>query len=166
MRHPPLVVAIAVSCMVICTGLQAAVIQVDCKGPGFNTIQEGVDAAADGDTILIAPCVYEEQVSLPGKAVIFQGSGADVTELLWEGSGAAMSISMTGDGIVAIRDLRITRVPDSDWAVTWDEHTMVFENCRITGGCGGGYAYGGAILANTTMTALSVTGGLRRRRRA
>jgi VCBS repeat-containing protein len=42
----------------------------------FATIQQAVDAAADGDTILIAPGAYSETVTIPGKAITLHGIGA------------------------------------------------------------------------------------------
>ena len=143
------------------THVQAATISVDCAGSGFTTIQEGVDAAADGDTILIAPCIYEEQVRVEGKVLTLQGSGAGVTELLWQGSGSAVYIAMPSWGAVTIRDMRITRPQASASAVYWDDHTIVLEDCEITGWVGGGLYYGEAIVDNCTMTSLGVGGGMR-----
>ena len=37
----------------------AGVIYVDCAGGGdYLTIQEGIAAASEGDTVLVAPCTY------------------------------------------------------------------------------------------------------------
>ena len=40
----------------------------------FETIQEAVDAASDGDTVYISAGIYEEQVSIIGKDIMLQGA--------------------------------------------------------------------------------------------
>jgi hypothetical protein len=161
MKRLILMVAFVLPCLLVSANMRASVIAVDCMGSGLTTIQEGVDAAADGDTILIAPCVYEEQVSVQDKRLTFDGSGADVTELLWQGSGSAVYIGMPSWGAVTIRDMRITRPQASASAIYWDDHRIVLEDCEITGRVGGGYYYGEAIVDNCTMTSLGVGGGMR-----
>ena len=46
---------------------------------GFATIQAAVDAAVNGDTILIAAGTYREQVSISGKDITLQGAGVGQT---------------------------------------------------------------------------------------
>jgi prepilin-type processing-associated H-X9-DG protein len=58
------------------------IIIVDANGTGDNlTIQEGIDAAEDGDIVLVRPGVYEEEVNFLGKAITVQGTdGAAVID--------------------------------------------------------------------------------------
>ena len=46
---------------------------------GYATIQAAVDAAVNGDTILIAAGTYREQVSINGKDITLQGAGVGQT---------------------------------------------------------------------------------------
>lgn len=56
----------------------AATINVPADQP---TIQAGIDAAVDRDTILVAPGTYVENIDFSAKNVCLIGSGAGVTTL-------------------------------------------------------------------------------------
>ena len=42
----------------------------------FATIQKGIDTAVDGDTVLVYPALYEEEINFMGKALVVQGVAA------------------------------------------------------------------------------------------
>ena len=52
-------IKIAVLIFLIISNTYADTIIIDCEGGGdFLTIQEGVNSATEGDTILVSPCIY------------------------------------------------------------------------------------------------------------
>ena len=82
----------------------------------YPTIQEGIDAATDGDTVLIAAgTYYEDGITLNGKAITVQGElGNDGTHLtVIDGqstSSTAVMGCVNGEGLdTVIEDLHITR---------------------------------------------------------
>ena len=106
MRVAILVCAISVF-SALSSSTSAGAIIVDCNGGGdFLTIQEGVDAAASGDTVIVMPCVYTDRhdtieydvlnVYVDKNVTLMSSDGADAT--IVDGEGA------THWGIVAIGD--------------------------------------------------------------
>lgn len=65
---------------------------------GFATIQEAVDAAVDGDTILIAPGTYPDPVSIDSKAITLIGKGGPDNVIIEAGAGKA---GVTVSGIIS-----------------------------------------------------------------
>jgi len=67
--------------MLLARPLQAAVVVVDfANGPGtdYEFLWQAIDAAADGDTLLIRPGFYETWVTVDGRSLTLLGDGAGV----------------------------------------------------------------------------------------
>jgi hypothetical protein len=71
-----------------------AVINVPASQP---TIQAGIDAAANGDTVVVAPGTYAERIDLTGKAIEVRNSAGPATTTI-DGGGLANVVSFkTGE---------------------------------------------------------------------
>ncbi len=82
----------------------------------FDEIQEGVDAAADGDTVRILRGFYAQLVRIDGKSIALQGEDRNDVVIGPVGVAAAMvTISGTSDDQVAIHDLSLQNSDDRDF---------------------------------------------------
>jgi parallel beta-helix repeat protein/predicted outer membrane repeat protein len=114
----------------------ARVIHVDCanatgvedgtEAHPYDTIQEGINAATDGDTVLVHPCTYHENIDFTGKAIAVTSTDPLDPQVV-----AATVIDGGGAGSVA--------------RLAWAE-TAVLSGFTITNGCavmgGGVYVIG------------------------
>lgn len=67
-----------VACLVALGAPAQAVLHV----PGqFATVQAALDAAATGDTVLVAPGTWSGPITFPARGIVLRGAGADVTTL-------------------------------------------------------------------------------------
>lgn len=100
----------------------------------FGTIQEAIDASADGDDILVAPGIYRESINLNRRAIRIRGQ---------EGPGSTV---IDGDGTAGY----VVRFPAGTRGAT-------LQNLTVTGAAGQiGEAidYGGAILVDRAFEIL------------
>ena len=128
------IACLACSLLTISPAVDAAVHRVDCGGGGdYLTIQEAVDAAANGDTVLVAACVYEERVTVLGKNVTILGAGSEATEITAAGPGFTVSFDERPPGYVTSRmsDIRVTNTGSLRRCVRIADLVVALERCRI-----------------------------------
>ena len=94
---------------------QAATITVDATGGGdYALLQEAVDAASDGDRLVVNSGTYTENVVIDGKNLNLEGAGSVSVTIWGDGDGPALSIQaatvtvtglavMNGEGGIQIR---------------------------------------------------------------
>jgi len=81
---------------------------VDLDGNGdFSSIQAAVDAAEDGDTLIIAAGTYAEAVDLTDKAVTLQGAGIGQTTISGTGDDTTLTVGVDLGGEATLVDLTI-----------------------------------------------------------
>ena len=160
MRAIAIASIVLVSSCILSSPAHTADWYVDCAGGGdFCTIQEAVDAAADGDVIHIAPCTYDERVSIVGKALSLVGSGAGVTAVRWSGPEPTVSVDNAVNQTTSFTDLSVVRVPSSGLAFFWQDHRVELTRCIIEGGARGGVGWGEVAAEDCDITRLKVVGG-------
>ena len=161
-------------CVLLTIGLVLAVgtlgvggqflVDTDGSAP-FRSIQGAIDAAGYGDTIIVRPGIYEEQLELKaGITVRGSGTGATVVRLAYgyEPLVAARNVSQC-----TVEDLTLERAPSllSAETVSIVNASVTFHRCRVTGGSVGIDISGsvGRVVFTQGMidgnTAQAVTGG-------
>jgi hypothetical protein len=111
----------------------------------YSSIQAAINAAVDGDVVVIAPGTYNETLSISDKSITVRSSaGATQTQIDRQGSSSVISISGSNDKTVNFEGLTITRWYEYSWMCQSSGPNVVFNNMRLTSGGAGVYVYGGA----------------------
>ena len=75
LRHTLLHLARGAALLSLCANLQAAVINVNIAGGGdYTSIQPAIDAAVDGDEIVVHPGLYRERIAFNGKDIVVRSA--------------------------------------------------------------------------------------------
>jgi serine protease len=80
--------------LLICGSAVASTINVPADQP---TIQDGINAAVSGDTVLVAPGTYTENINFNGKAIVVRSSGGPKVTIIDGGSLGAVVTFSTGE---------------------------------------------------------------------
>ncbi len=120
-------------------------------GPG-QSIQTAIDAAVDGDRVLVSPGTYFEQLDFLGKAIEVVGlQGADVTILDANFAGSAVTFAGAEGPASILRGLTVTGGagnPVGSGIIAGVGATPTIEDCIIRNNSGrfGGGVHGSPIL--------------------
>ena len=84
-------IVFAVVALLVCSSAVASTIKVPADQP---TIQDGINAAVNGDTVLVAAGAYNENINFEGKAILVMSSGGPKVTIIDGGSlGAVVTFS-------------------------------------------------------------------------
>jgi hypothetical protein len=109
------------------------------KATAFETIQRGINASRDDDTVLVWPAIYREEVDFVGKSITVQ-SAADAA-IVTAARGYAFSFFKGEEESSVLRNFVIQ---DSEYGIFCNGASPTITNLTIVNGDFGIAAYGGA----------------------
>ena len=150
--------------LMVCGVTTAATINVAADGSGdYTTIQAAIDAASNGDVILVAPGTYtgtgNEVVNTLGKLIIIKASGTP-EETILDGEGARGVVQCSsGEGAdTIIEGFAITggNANEGGGIYCYDNSSPTIRGCEISNNTGGGiYCY---LSSSPTITDCIISG--------
>ncbi len=113
----------------------------------YSSMQGAINAAVDGDTVIVAPGTYNETMSISDKSITIRSSGGAAATKIdrVNGGGTIFSVNGSTEKQVTIEGFTITRWVN-DYMVTSNGPTVVMRNDRCLQGGYGVYLTGGADL--------------------
>ncbi|MEA3296824.1 MAG: hypothetical protein U9R56_03050 [candidate division Zixibacteria bacterium] len=140
--HFYVIMVITVCCWLSATAGPLTETKMTFRVPSdYPTIQSAIDASSDGDTVLVAPGTYEEEVNFLGKSIkLLSEEGAEATTILAPYGSRSYQLPEDFDTSIAGQDgemYRLTALQESDPAViTMDggsDNTTVISGFTING---------------------------------
>ena len=112
------------------------------------TIQQGIDSAEDGSTLVVCAGSYTGDLVLSGKSLTVRGAaGAEATEIVGSGEGPVWRITGVGEPGLVIEGLTIRggQSTDGGGGIHAEDSVLEVRRSRLTGNQG---ALGGGLMAS------------------
>ncbi len=92
---------VSVLCLLFCATAfsYAKIIHIPADQP---TIQAGINAAENGDTVLVAPGTYTENINFSGKAITVKSSGGAKATIIDGGQAGSVVTFDSGEGLTSV----------------------------------------------------------------
>jgi hypothetical protein len=140
------------TCLLLLSGAHAATWMVASDGSGdFDTIQDAIDTAQDGDEIHLAAEVFHEPFNFSGKSLNIIGQSIEETVIDGLGEHEIMIQAVAGENI-GIFQLGLTNAFNQGLVV--DGGTVRLHDVNFSG-LGSGETYGGALAANNAEVTIA-----------
>lgn len=142
----------------------AATYRVCASGGTFPTIQAAINAAASGDTILVCPGGYPENISFLGKSITVQSEEGPSATIIDGGQAGSVVSFVSGETVQAVLNgFTITNGSAASGGGIYATGSPTVKNCIITGnnatrangvgGSGGGlYLAGSAAIVDCVIS--------------
>src|SRR5207249_688569 len=139
---------------------RAATINVPASQP---TIQAAINAASNGDTVLVAPGTYRENINFMGKAITVTSSGGPSVTTIDGGAAGSVVMFRTNEGRNSVLSRFTVTNGSANGVPSWDGGGIYISYASPTvsgnvitqnGPCGGGIAAysSSALIQGNTIT--------------
>lgn len=144
---------VVVSCLFVTSSAVATDLLVPSQ---YSTIQAAINAAVDGDTVIVAPGIYNETMGVSGKSITIRSSDGPITTKIDRNNatGDVFTVTSTPAAGVTIDGFTIIRCAATA-IVASGSSNVTLSNIRVISGQRGARATGGSHL---TMTDCQVAG--------
>jgi parallel beta-helix repeat protein len=140
---------------------QAATLDVCPSGCTYSSIQDAIDAAVDGDTVLVDDGTYTENINFLGKAItVISVNGPESTIIDGNASGSVVTFD-SGEGTNSVLSgfTICNGVADNGGGIYCDNSSPTITNCTISGNSA--VSEGGGIYcteSSPTITNCTISG--------